>query len=112
MADRLRSVISAQVVAWCAVTPVVCAEDVPVEPITATYTRVEGQFRVEVTGHGQSRTGTAPDIVAARELAGQLAARLTPATGATAVIVHLLDGSGVAFTRALLAARLGLTPPP
>lgn len=86
------------------------AEDAPVEPITATYTRDEGQFQVVVTGHGQSRTGTAPDILTARELANRLANQLTPAGEATPVVVHLLDGSGVAFTRTLLTAQLGLPP--
>jgi hypothetical protein len=92
--------------------PGLCAEDVRVEPITAAYTRDKNQFQVVVTRHEQSRTGTAPDIIAARELADRLATQLTPAGGATPLVVHLLDGSGVAFTRALLTARLGLTTPP
>jgi hypothetical protein len=88
-----------------------CTEDVPVEPITATYTRDEDQFQVVVTGHGQSRTGVAPDIIAARDLADQLAAELVAASSSMPVVVHLLDGSGVAFIQALLTARLGLTLP-
>jgi Fe-S cluster assembly iron-binding protein IscA len=87
-------------------------DDAPVELITASYNHEEDQFRVVVTGHGQSRTGTSSDVVTARELADRLVAQIAPSAGATPVVVHLLDGSAIAFTNALLTARYGLTPRP
>jgi hypothetical protein len=86
-----------------------CVDDAPVELITASYNHEEDQFRVVVTGHGQSRTGTSPDVVTARELADRLVTRIVPAAGAAPVVVHLLDGSAVAFTNALLTARFRST---
>jgi hypothetical protein len=82
-----------------------------VESIIAAYARDEGRFRVVVTGHGQSRDGVAPDIVAARVVADALVAQVVPAGGSAPVVVHLLDGSGVAFTHTYLTAQLGLAPP-
>lgn len=81
------------------------------ELVTAAYTHDEDEFRVVVSGYGTSMTAAAPDVTAARELVDRLVTQLIPANGSVPVVVHLLDGDAIAFTRAYLAAQLGLPPP-
>ncbi|WP_236809173.1 hypothetical protein [Amycolatopsis albispora] len=72
--------------------------------ITATYTPENDDWTVTVTGPGETLTGKAPGIIAARDQADQLAEKL--AGGAKATVVHLLNGSALEFTHAYMSARL------
>lgn len=79
------------------------------ESITATYTQAEDTTEVMIVVSGLSgldepHTATAPDLLAARTLVDRVIAGHPPATGSTPVVVHLLNGSATAFTRAYLAA--------
>ncbi|MGC7098673.1 hypothetical protein ACPZ19_28715 [Amycolatopsis lurida] len=72
--------------------------------ITATYTPEHDDWTVTVTGPGETLTGKAPGIIAARDRADQLVEKL--AGGAKATVVHLLNGSALEFTHAYMSARL------
>ncbi|QFU86890.1 hypothetical protein [Amycolatopsis sp. YIM 10] len=72
--------------------------------ITATYTPENDDWTVTVTGPGETLTGKAPGIIAARDRADQLVEKL--AGGAKATVVHLLNGSALEFTHAYMSARL------
>ena len=75
------------------------------EPIMANYTPAGDDWTVEVTAKGESRTATAPGLIAARDAADQLVDELVPDDDVRTV-VHTLDGDAYEFTQAYLAARL------
>jgi hypothetical protein len=75
------------------------------EPIMANYTPDGDDWTVEVTAKGESRTATAPGLIAARDAADQLVDELVPDDDVRTV-VHTLDGDAFEFTQAYLAARL------
>ncbi len=77
------------------------------EAILANYTREGDDWTVEVTCKGQTRTGTAPGLIAARDRAEQIVEQLTPGEELRTV-VHTLDGDALTFTAAYLTARLGM----
>ncbi|GGS43104.1 hypothetical protein [Actinokineospora fastidiosa] len=76
------------------------------EPILANYTPDGDDWTVEVTAAGESRTATAPGLIAARDAADQLVEELVPGDDVRTV-VHTLEGDAYQFTSAYLAARLG-----
>ncbi|MFC5289000.1 hypothetical protein ACFPM7_18260 [Actinokineospora guangxiensis] len=75
------------------------------EPIMANYTPDGDDWTVEVTAKGETRTATAPGLIAARDAADQLVDELVPDDDVRTV-VHTLDGDAFEFTQAYLAARL------
>jgi hypothetical protein len=77
-----------------------------VEAITASYVQEDADWTITVAGCGKRLTARAPGIIAARDRADQLVEQLGGDGKAT--VVHLLDGSALAFTSAYLAARLTL----
>ncbi|MGW5053431.1 hypothetical protein [Actinokineospora sp. NPDC004072] len=76
------------------------------EPILANYTPDGDDWTVEVTAAGETRTATAPGLIAARDAADQLVDELLPHDD-TRTVVHTLDGDAYRFTSAYLSARLG-----
>lgn len=76
------------------------------EPIMANYTPEGDDWAVEVTAAGETRTATAPGLIAARDAADQLVEELVPDDDVRTV-VHTLEGDAFEFTSAYLAARLG-----
>lgn len=80
------------------------------EPIMANYTPDGDDWAVEVTAAGETRTATAPGLIAARDAADQLVEELVPDDDVRTV-VHTLDGDAFEFTSAYLAARLGKREP-
>jgi hypothetical protein len=80
-----------------------------VEPITASYKPGDPEWTVVVSGHGKMLTASAPNILAARDHADQLAATITPAGEDSIVVVHLLNGSALEFTRVYMTAQLAQT---
>ena len=81
-----------------------------VEPITAVYVEENGDWAVSVAGQGKKLTGRAPGIIAARDRVDQLVEKLAKADKPT--VVHLLNGSALAFTSAYMTARLTRSEPP
>ena len=81
------------------------------EPIMANYTPDGDDWTVEVTAAGETRTATAPGLIAARDATDQLVEELVP-DDAVRTVVHTLDGDAFEFTSAYLAARLGKREPP
>ncbi|WP_245565954.1 hypothetical protein [Thermocrispum municipale] len=78
------------------------------EAITATYVQDDADWTITVSGRGKTLTGHAPGIIAARDMADQLAERLAPdEPGRT--VVHLLNGSALDFTAAYIEARMSRT---
>lgn len=75
------------------------------EPIMANYTPEGDDWNVEVTAAGETRTATAPGLIAARDAADQLVDELVPDDDVRTV-VHTLNGDAFEFTSAYLAARL------
>ena len=80
-----------------------------VEPITAVYVEENGDWAVSVAGQGKKLTGRAPGIIAARDRVDQLVEKLARADKPT--VVHLLNGSALAFTSAYMTARLTRSEP-
>jgi hypothetical protein len=81
------------------------------DPIEVNYTPDGDDWTVSVRGRGQTLTGRAVGLIAARDRADQLVEKLTPEEGRKTV-VHLLDGDAVEFTTAYLTARLAKSEPP
>jgi hypothetical protein len=82
------------------------------DPIEVNYSPDGDDWTVTVTGRGQTLTGRAPGLIAARDRADQLVEQLTPDEPGRKTVVHLLDGDAVEFTTAYLTARLAKTPEP
>ncbi|WP_018685099.1 hypothetical protein [Actinokineospora enzanensis] len=74
------------------------------EPILANYIPDGDDWTVEVKGKGQTLTGTAPGLIAARDRADQLVEKIA-AGDKKRTVVHTLNGDAVDFTAAYLAAR-------
>lgn len=81
------------------------------DPIEVNYTPDGDDWTVLVKGRGQTLTGKAVGLIAARDRADQLVDKLTPGE-AHKTVVHLLNGDAVEFTTAYLTARLAKTEPP
>lgn len=82
------------------------------DPIEAHYTPDGDDWTVAVTGRGQTLTGRAPGLIAARDRADQLVEQLAPEESGRKTVVHLLNGDAVEFTTAYLTARLARTDEP
>jgi outer membrane biosynthesis protein TonB len=80
------------------------------DPIQVNYTPDGDDWTVAVQGRGQTLTGTAVGLIAARDRADQLVEKLAPEE-AHKTVVHLLNGDAVDFTTAYLTARLAKTEP-
>ncbi len=80
------------------------------DPIEANYTPDGDDWTVAVKGRGQTLTGRAPGLIAARDKADQLVEKLAPEEPHRTV-VHLLEGDAVEFTTAYLTARLSKSEP-
>lgn len=75
------------------------------EPIEVNYEPDGDDWKVTVTGKGQQKRGKARGLIAARDRADRLVAKIVPKEEHRAV-VHLLNGDALAFTSAYLSARL------
>ena len=75
------------------------------EPIEVNYVPDGDDWLVTAVGRGQTLTGKAPGLIAARDRADQLVEKLAPEEEHRTV-VHLLNGDALAFTSAYLSARL------
>ncbi|TDV52182.1 hypothetical protein [Actinophytocola oryzae] len=82
------------------------------DPIEAHYTPDGDDWAVTVKGRGQTLTGRAPGLIAARDRADQLVEQLAPEETGRRTVVHLLNGDAVDFTTAYLTARLSRTEEP
>jgi outer membrane biosynthesis protein TonB len=80
------------------------------DPIQVNYTPDGDDWTVAVKGRGQTLTGTAVGLIAARDRADQLVEKLTQEE-THKTVVHLLNGDAVEFTTAYLTARLAKTEP-
>jgi hypothetical protein len=80
------------------------------DPIEVNYTPDGDDWTVTAKGRGQTLTGTAVGLIAARDRADQLVAELAPEE-THKTVVHLLNGDAVEFTTAYLTARLAKTEP-
>ncbi|MFC4858026.1 hypothetical protein [Actinophytocola glycyrrhizae] len=81
------------------------------DPIEVHYTPDGDDWSVVVMGRGQTLTGRAPGLIAARDRADQLVETIAPDEPGHKTVVHLLDGDAVEFTTAYLTARLAKTEP-
>ncbi|MGB3442708.1 MAG: hypothetical protein WBA97_28525 [Actinophytocola sp.] len=82
------------------------------DPIEVNYTPDGEDWTVAVKGRGQTLTGRASGLVAARDRADQLVEKIAPNNEpGHRTVVHLLDGDAVEFTTAYLTARLAKTEP-
>ncbi|MBB4904311.1 hypothetical protein [Actinophytocola algeriensis] len=81
------------------------------DPIEVHYTPDGDDWTVTVKGRGQTLTGNAPGLIAARDRADQLVEKLTSDEPGHRTVVHLLGGDAVEFTTAYLTARLAKTQP-
>jgi hypothetical protein len=81
-------------------------------PITVNYTPDGDDWTVTVAVAGEqvAHSAKAVGLIAARDRADQLVARISPNEDGRRV-VHLLDGDAYAFTNSYLQARLGLAEP-
>ncbi|OLF11533.1 hypothetical protein BLA60_11255 [Actinophytocola xinjiangensis] len=75
------------------------------EAIEVNYEPDGDDWKVTVNGKGQQKRGKATGLIAARDRADQLVAKIEPAEQRRTV-VHLLNGDALAFTSAYLSARL------
>ncbi|GAB3465945.1 hypothetical protein [Actinophytocola sediminis] len=75
------------------------------DPIQVNYEPQGDDWKVTVTGRGLTRKGKASGLIAARDRADQIVAKMTPGEEHRTV-VHLLNGDALAFTSAYLSARL------
>jgi hypothetical protein len=80
------------------------------EPITINYLPDGDDWRVILSDGARTETASATGLIAARDQADQLVAKMTPGQDSPTV-VHLLNGDAVAFTTQYLHARLGLDLP-
>lgn len=76
--------------------------------ITVNYVPDGDDWQITVTEGDHTRRGTAAGLIAARDTADQLVAKIDPDEDGH--VVHLLDGDAFAFTSAYLHARHGLPP--
>jgi hypothetical protein len=81
------------------------------DPIEVHYTPDGDDWTVTVKGRGQTLTGEAPGLIAARDRADQLVEKMTPDEPGRKTVVHLLNGDAVEFTTAYLTARLAKPEP-
>jgi hypothetical protein len=81
-----------------------------VDAITATYSQHDGDWMITVSAGGRELTAHAPGIIAARDRADQLAAKLASESD-DKTVVHLLNGNALDFTAAYMQARLGRSVP-
>jgi hypothetical protein len=81
------------------------------DPIEVLYTPDGDDWTVTVKGRGQTLTGNAPGLIAARDRADQLVEKIAPDEPGHKTVVHLLNGDAVEFTTAYLTARLAKTEP-
>lgn len=81
------------------------------DPIEVNYTPDGDDWTVAVKGRGQTLTGRAPGLIAARDRADQLVEKIAPDEPGHKTVVHLLNGDAVEFTTAYLTARLAKTEP-
>lgn len=81
------------------------------DPIEVHYTPDGDDWTVTVKGRGQTLTGEAPGLIAARDRADQLVEKMTPDEPGHKTVVHLLNGDAVEFTTAYLTARLAKPEP-
>ncbi|HEX4724250.1 MAG TPA: hypothetical protein VH333_17165 [Pseudonocardiaceae bacterium] len=81
-------------------------------PITVNYTPDGDDWTVTVAVAGETKTQSAKAVglIAARDRADQMVAKIEPNDDQRRV-VHLLDGDAYAFTTSYLHARLGLVHP-
>lgn len=80
------------------------------DPIEVNYIPDGDDWTVTAKGRGQTLTGRAPGLIAARDRADQLVEKLAP-DEKHRTVVHLLSGDAVAFTTAYLTARLAKPEP-
>ena len=80
------------------------------DPIEVNYIPDGDDWLVTAKGRGQTLTGRAPGLIAARDRADQLVEKLAP-NEEHRTVVHLLNGDAVAFTTAYLTARLAKPDP-
>lgn len=81
------------------------------DPIEVHYTPDGDDWTVVVKGRGQTLTGRAPGLIAARDRADQLVEKIAPEEPGHKTVVHLLNGDAVEFTTAYLTARLAKPEP-
>lgn len=81
------------------------------DPIEVNYTPDGDDWAVAVKGRGQTLTGRAPGLIAARDRADQLVEKIAPDEPGHKTVVHLLNGDAVEFTTAYLTARLAKPEP-
>lgn len=83
------------------------------DPIEVNYTPDGDDWTVTVKGRGQTLTGRASGLIAARDHADQLVEKIAPEDSGPGhrTVVHLLDGDAVDFTTAYLTARMAKTEP-
>lgn len=75
------------------------------DPIEVNYIPDGDDWTITAKGRGQTLTGRAPGLIAARDRADQLVEKLAP-NEEHRTVVHLLSGDAVEFTTAYLTARL------
>jgi hypothetical protein len=80
------------------------------DPIEVNYLPDGDDWTVTAKGRGQTLTGRAPGLIAARDRADQLVEKLAP-DEEHRTVVHLLDGDALEFTTAYLTARLAKPEP-
>lgn len=80
------------------------------DPIEVNYIPDGDDWTVTAKGRGQTMTGRAPGLIAARDRADQLVEKLAP-DEEHRTVVHLLNGDAVEFTTAYLTARLAKPEP-
>jgi hypothetical protein len=80
------------------------------DPIEVNYIPDGDDWTVTAKGRGQTLTGRAPGLIAARDRADQLVEKLAP-NEEHRTVVHLLKGDAVEFTTAYLTARLAKPEP-
>ena len=80
------------------------------DPIEVNYIPDGDDWTVTAKGRGQTLTGRAPGLIAARDRADQLVEKLAP-DEEHRTVVHLLNGDAVDFTTAYLTARLAKPEP-
>jgi hypothetical protein len=81
-----------------------------IQAITATYVQDDDDWAITVSGADKELSARAPGIIAARDRVDQLVEQLVgddeDTNGKSPTVVHLLDGSALAFTTAYMTARL------
>lgn len=80
------------------------------DPIEVNYIPDGDDWTVTAKGRGQTLTGRAPGLIAARDRADQMVEKLAP-DEKHRTVVHTLNGDAVEFTTAYLTARLAKPEP-